>query len=126
MDHSFVFVIAWIVLGIVVWYLISRIYFLIKLKNQRKDAVDRSRNVVMWQVNEKIAPLLPNFPYHYKDLTFLGKWVDYLVFDWLHRGNLQQIVFLEIKTWVSWLNKNEQMIRDCIENKKVSYKLMKL
>ncbi|MBP6085945.1 hypothetical protein KA478_01915 [Patescibacteria group bacterium] len=27
----------------------------------------------MGYVSEKIAPLLPNFPYDYKDLVFLGK-----------------------------------------------------
>ncbi|MBP7841301.1 hypothetical protein KA037_01305 [Patescibacteria group bacterium] len=31
----------------------------------------QSRSVVMGQVSEQIAPLLPNFPYHYKDVMFL-------------------------------------------------------
>lgn len=60
-------------IGVFLGYLIAKMYFMYKLRNHRKDAVNRSRNVVMGQVNEKIAPLLPNFPYHYKDLTFLGK-----------------------------------------------------
>jgi len=42
--------------------------------------------------------MLPNFPYHYKDLVFLGKGIDYLVFDGLSEGNLKEIVFLEIKS----------------------------
>jgi len=52
-------------------YLIAKMYFLIKIKKQRTDAVTRSRNVVLGHVHEKIAPLLPNFPYSYKDLVFL-------------------------------------------------------
>lgn len=55
------------------------------MKGNRKDAVDRSRSVVLGHVHEKIAPLLPHFPYSYKDLVFLGKGVDYLVFDGLSR-----------------------------------------
>jgi predicted Holliday junction resolvase-like endonuclease len=103
--------------------LIARIYFLIKIKSNRKAAVLQSRNVVLGHVNEKIAPLLPNFPYHYKDLMFLGKGVDYLVFDGMSSGNLKKIVFLEIKTGVSGLNRNEQMIKNCLTEKRVSYEV---
>ena len=79
-------------------YLFARIYFLLRIKSSRKAAVSQSRSVVLGHVNEKIAPLLPNFPYYYKDLVFLGKGVDYLVLDGLSSGNLKQIVFLEIKS----------------------------
>jgi len=95
------------------------------MKQQRSDAVMRSRNVIIGHVHEKIAPLLPKFPYSYKDLVFLWKWVDYLVLDGLSKGNLREIVFLEIKSGSSQLNKNEQMVRDCIHQKRVSYKIWK-
>ena len=98
-------------------------YFLVKLSASRKQAVQQSRNVVLGHVNEKIAPLLPNFPYYYKDLMFLGKGVDYIVFDGLSAGNLKKIVFLEIKSGVSGLNRNEQMIKQCLEKKSVSYEV---
>jgi len=106
-----------------VGYLLARIFFLSHIKSNRKAAVQQSRSVVLGHVHEKIAPLLPNFPYHYKDLMFLGKGVDYLVFDGLSAGNLQKIVFLEIKSGVSGLNKNEQMIKHCLEQKRVSYEV---
>ncbi|MDD3262755.1 MAG: Holliday junction resolvase-like protein [Candidatus Absconditabacteria bacterium] len=122
MGEEFLIIIG-IIVGFIIGYLISRVYFFIKIKNQRQDAVTRSRNVVLGNVNEKIAPLLPDFPYHYKDLVFLGKGVDYIVFDGLSRGNLKKIVFLEIKTNSSTLNKNESMIKQCIENKKVEYNI---
>lgn len=115
--------IFWIIIGLLIGYLIARIYFFIKIKHQRQDAVTRSRNVVLGNVNEKIAPLLPGFPYHYKDLMFLGKWIDYIVFDWLSHWNLTKIVFLEIKTNSSTLNRNETMIKQCIEQKKVEYQI---
>ena len=80
----------------------------------------------MWQVNEKIAPILPGFPYNYKDLVFIGKWIDYVVFDWLSTGNLKQVVFLEIKSGNSLLNKNEIMIKDCLDRKKVYYEVLRM
>ncbi|MFA7717247.1 MAG: Holliday junction resolvase-like protein [Candidatus Absconditabacterales bacterium] len=116
-------IIVGIVIGLVLGYLFARIYFLIKMKSSRKAAVSQSRSVTLGYVHEKMAPLLPNFPYHYKDLMFLGKGVDYLVFDGMSAGNLKKIVFLEIKTGVSSLNRNEQMIKNCLEHGNVSYQV---
>ncbi|MFZ5341575.1 MAG: Holliday junction resolvase-like protein [Patescibacteria group bacterium] len=44
-----------------------------QLSKQRKQAVERSKSVISGQVYEKIAPLLPDFPYNPKDMTFIGK-----------------------------------------------------
>ncbi len=123
MNPTLWLIIVWIVIWVLVGYLVAKLYFMGKLKKQRSNAVSRSRNVVLGYVHEKITPLLPNFPYSYKDLVFLGKWVDYLVFDWLSKGVLNKIVFLEIKSWTSQLNKNEQMVRDCVAQKHISYEV---
>jgi len=125
MNPDFWLIVVWIVIWVLFWYLIARIYFLITIKKQRSNAVSRSRNVVLGYVHEKIAPLLPNFPYSYKDLVFLWKGVDYLVLDWLSRGNLSKIVFLEIKSGASALNKNEQMVKECVGQKRISYEIWK-
>ncbi len=123
MNPDFLLIVIWIVIWVLIWYLVAKLYFMIVIKKQRSDAVTRSRNVVLGHVHEKIAPLLPNFPYSYKDLVFLWKGVDYLVLDGLSKGNLSKIIFLEIKSGVSALNKNEQMVRDCIAQKRVSYEI---
>ncbi len=123
MNPDIWLIIVWVIIWLIVGYLVAKIYFMLKIKGQRSDAVTRSRNVVLGHVNEKIAPLLPNFPYFYKDLVFLWKGVDYLVLDGLSKGNLNKIVFLEIKTGTSTLNRNEQMVRDCINQKRVSYEI---
>jgi len=119
-------IIIWIIIGLVIWYLIAKLYFEIKVRWQRKNAVERSKNVLIWQVNEKIAPILPWFPYNYKDLVFIGKWIDYLVFDWLSKWNLREIVFLEVKSGNSGLNRNEIMIKKCIENGKIAYDILRI
>ena len=123
MNPNLWLIVVGVVIWALIWYLIAKLYFMFRLKKQRSDAVTRSRNVVLGHVHEKIAPLLPNFPYSYKDLVFLWKWVDYLVLDGLSKGNLSKIVFLEIKSGVSSLNKNEQMLRDCVNQKRVSYEI---
>jgi len=126
MKENLPIILVWIIVGLVVWYLISKVYFEIKISWQRKNAVERSKNVLIWQVNEKIAPILPWFPYNYKDLVFIGKWVDYIVFDGLSKGNLNEIVFLEVKSGNSGLNRNETMIKNCIKNKKIAYDILRI
>lgn len=118
--------VLWIIIWLIVGYLIAKIAFLIKIKKHRQWAVKKSTSVILWQVSEKVAPLLPDFPYNYKDLTFLGKWVDYIVFDGLSHKQLNQIIFLEIKTGRSNLNANERMIRDCIAAGRVSYEILRI
>lgn len=57
---------------------------------------------------------------------FMGKWVDYVVFDWLSKWHVQQVVFLELKSWSSRLNKNEKMIKQAIDKGKVTYKVLRI
>ena len=119
-------ILIWIIIWTLLWYLIARLLFWIQNRWQRKNAIERSKHVIMWQVNEKIAPILPWFPYNYKDLVFIGKGIDYIVFDWLSTGYLKQIVFLEIKSGNSLLNKNEIMIKECLDRKKVYYEILRM
>lgn len=126
MEDNSSIIIIWIIIWLIIWYLIAKIYFQLKIRWQRKNAVERSKHVLIWQVNEKIAPILPWFPYNYKDLVFIWKWIDYIVFDWLSSWYLKEIVFLEIKSWVSNLNRNETMIKNCIESRKISYDILRI
>jgi len=126
MNNNSATIIIWIIIWLIWWYLIAKIYFQIQIRWQRKNAVSRSKNVLMWQVNEKIAPLLPNFPYNYKDLVFIWKWIDYIVFDWLSTWNLKEIVFLEVKSWVANLNRNERMVKDTIRSWRIAYDIMRV
>ena len=126
MEWNSQIILIWILIWTFIGYLLARLLFWVQLRWQRKNAIERSKHVVMWQVNEKIAPILPGFPYNYKDLVFIWKWIDYTVFDWLSTGYLKQIVFLEIKSWNSNLNRNEQMIQECLSRKKVYYDVLRM
>jgi len=60
-----------------------------------------------------------------RDMTFVGKGIDYIIFDGLSSGNLKEIVFLEIKSGSSTQNNNEKMIEDIIKKGKVRYEVMR-
>jgi predicted Holliday junction resolvase-like endonuclease len=77
-------------------------------------------------VTEAMAPMFPNFPYHHKDLMFMGKWVDYIVFDGMHEWDIKQIVFVEVKTGKSRLNANEKRIQKAIDAKRVKYEVWRV
>lgn len=125
-DINFFRIIGGIWIGLLFWYYLAKLNFYGGVRKQRKQAVKQSKAVTMWYVNEKIAPILPNFPYNFKDLMFMGKWVDYVVFDGLHAWHVHQVVFLELKSWSSRLNKNEKLIKQAIDKGKVTYKVLRI
>lgn len=109
------------IIGIIMGIFIGKILRYKEIKSIRSDAVKRSQSVILGSVYEKILPFLPNFPYSPKDMVFIGKGFDYLILDGLSTGNLEQIIFLEIKSGKSGLNGNEKMIRETVSNKRVKF-----
>lgn len=97
-----------------------------KIRDQRKQAVKKSREVLLGQLSEQMAPLLPQFAYDYKDAMFLGKGVDYIVFDGLSRGELEKIIFVEVKSARSRQNRNERMIASTIKRGAVYYEILRI
>jgi len=120
------YILFWVVLWFFIWYIVWKILKHIELSKERKKAVDKSRSVILWESYEKLVPISGAIPYYSKDMNFLWKWVDYIVFDWLSEGNLRKIVFLEVKTWKSRLNKNEKMILQAVKDKKITYETIRL
>ena len=123
-------IVVWIIIGWVVWYLMSKSISWDTLsrtvKVERRDAIKQSKAVSLGHISEQLAPVMPNFPYHIKDMVFIGKGFDYLVLDWLSEGNLRKIVFLEIKSGRSMQNANERKIQQVINTKLVSYEMMRI
>lgn len=118
--------IIWVLFWLFVWILIWKFIKYRTLKWERAFSIKKSKSVILWEVYEKVLPFLPNFPYKPRDMTFVGKWIDYIVFDGLSEWNLKKIVFLEVKSGTSTLNKNEKMIRNTILENKVEYKEYKI
>ena len=113
------------------------------LKEERNDAVKRSRSVIGGLVSEQFAPLLPDFPASYADARFLGKPVDFIAFSGLeessseacfenstdsHERSIKQkkclvdeILFIEVKTEKSQLSSREKAIKEAVEAKRVRW-----
>lgn len=119
--ENIIFIILWIILWAILGFFIWKIIKYKELKGERSASIKKSKSVILWEVYEKVLPFLPNFPYKPRDMVFLGKWVDYIIFDGISEGNLKKIIFLEVKSGTSTLNKNEKMIRETIQKKQVEY-----
>lgn len=95
-----------------------------RLPEIRKESLNRSRGVVRGQVMEQWAPFFPDFPFKPQDCHFLGKPIDFLVFQDLDEYQGQSasnpsVVFVEVKTGKSRLSPREKRVKEAIENKNV-------
>lgn len=98
----------------------------------RRDSNNRSRSVLKGRINEQMATLLPEFPFDGSDARFLGNPVDYIVFcgygDVQSRKSdrLDEVVFVEVKHGRAQLTREERRVRDCIENGRVRWQLIRM
>ena len=121
-----IYVIVGVFVGFFVGYFIWKIIKHFEIRKHRNEAVRKSRSVILWESYEKLVPISWAIPYFSKDMNFVWKWVDYIVFDGLSNWNLKKIIFLEVKTWRSQLNKNERQIEKAIKEKRISYEIIRL
>ncbi|MBI2043908.1 hypothetical protein HYT24_00915 [Candidatus Pacearchaeota archaeon] len=87
----------------------------------RQDAIMKSRAVLSGQFSEQLAPYLPDFPYKPTECRFLGKPVDFIVFKGSDEKNIDEIVFVEVKSRNSKLSEKEKSLKNAIEKKKVRF-----
>jgi predicted Holliday junction resolvase-like endonuclease len=92
----------------------------------RGDAIQKSQYVITGNVIQHIAPYLPSFKYNPKDVRFIGSPIDLIIFDGLSEGNLQQIVFVEVKTGRSKLEKNQRQVRDFVKEGKMVWDVIRV
>ncbi len=87
----------------------------------REDARSRSRAVLGGKFSENLAAYLPDFPFSPTECRFLGAPVDLVVFDGLDAQELQQIVFVEVKSGQSGLTKSETQIKQAVLDGRVQW-----
>lgn len=87
----------------------------------RKDAIAKSRAVLSGLFSEQLAPFLPNFNYSPTECRFIGKPVDFICFKGLDNKNVEEIVFVEVKSGNAKLSSSEKKLKDVVKNKKVSW-----
>lgn len=90
-------------------------------KEIRADAIKRSKAVVTGKVAEHLVPFTADFGFNPRDIRFLGSPVDFVCFDGLTEGSLDQIVFVEVKSGMSGLSTRERQVRNIVDEGEVSY-----
>jgi predicted Holliday junction resolvase-like endonuclease len=99
-----------------------------QLRDAREQSVRQSRSGLLGKATEQIAPMLPEFCERFSpsDARFIGAPVDYVVFDGLHRGEVERVIFVEIKSGRPDLNKNERSVRQAIQERRVGFEVLSL
>ena len=92
-----------------------------EIPNYRKDAIIKSRSVLGGQFSEQLAPYLPGFEFSPTECRFLGKPVDFIVFKGADEKNIDEVVFVEVKSGNAKLSEQEKSLKNAIEKKKVKW-----
>lgn len=122
--------IVYIILGLLV--AVSVLYFrelILKskiIKEARTDAVRKSRASIEGQVMEQLVPYFPEWTYTPSDARFLGSPLDFIVFDGLSTGKVENVVFVEIKSRNSKITQRQRSVKKAINEGKVSYELIEI
>ena len=92
-----------------------------QIPEHRADAIARSRAVLAGQFSEQIAPYLPGFLYKPTECKFIGKPIDFVVFNGLDEKNVNEIIFVEVKSGKSKLSGTENSVKDAVLNGRVKW-----
>jgi predicted Holliday junction resolvase-like endonuclease len=87
-----------------------------------KARLKTSRAVLGGLVSEQMAPLLPGFPFDPGDCRFIGKPVDFLVFQGLNEKAITEVIFLEVKSGSTRaLNDQEKRLKEAVQAGRVRW-----
>jgi predicted Holliday junction resolvase-like endonuclease len=87
-----------------------------------KDFRTRSGRTRVGNAVQHFVPFLEDFGYDPCDARLIsGGPIDYVVFDGLSEGALREIVFLDVKTGTSRLNRDQRTVRGCLQQGNVSF-----
>jgi len=129
MEFSTIGIIAIFLISIFLSYFIGKKiskfqrdkYWEKQLPLHRKEAISKSRSIIGGQFSEQLAPFLPNFKFSPTECKFLGKPIDFIVFNGLDKKEINEITFVEVKSGNSKLTPTEKKLKNAIENKKVKW-----
>jgi len=93
----------------------------LELPDHRREAILKSRAVLGGQFSEQLAPFLPDFKHLPTECRFVGKPIDLLVFKGMDDKDINEVVFVEVKSGKSKLSAVEKKLKEAIEKKKVRW-----
>lgn len=118
-------IILFLLLGIVIGNFIGAMkrdnYWNNQIPIHRQEAISQSRAVLGGQFSEQLAPYLPDFPFSPTEVRFLGKPIDFVVFKGSDNKEIEEVVFVEVKSGKSKISPVEKSLKKTIEKKKVSW-----
>lgn len=122
-DHLSVFALGAGTILFVMGCLTATIYWRIfRWSSEKKRFRKQSRSVLSGLVAEQFAPYFPGFPTHPGEARFIGKPIDYIAFQGLESGKVDEIIFVEIKSGqYPRLSAAERSVRDAVQRKDVRW-----
>lgn len=99
-----------------------------EIENAKKRSRTSQRSSIKGKVAEQLAPLfsLNKLGVDPAEMRFIGTPVDYIVFKGHKNGEIEEIIFLEVKTGKSSLTKLEKQVKKAIEEKRVKWKELRI
>tara|TARA_B100001250_G_C19799130_1_gene790131 strand:- start:1813 stop:2235 length:423 start_codon:yes stop_codon:yes gene_type:complete len=115
-----------IISSIVVLYLLLNIIKMklrhkAAIKDARKDTANRQRSTIKGDVSEIIAPWSMDCVNSVKELRFIGSPIDFVGFKGLDGDEAIDIIFVEVKSGKSRLNRNQRRIKDAVTSKRLEW-----
>jgi len=65
---------------------------------------------------------LPDFKYLPTECRFIGKPIDFLVFKGMDKKEIDEVVFVEVKSGKSKLSQSEKKLKKAIDEKRVKWR----
>lgn len=104
-----------------------------RIRQERDDALEKSRSTLKGRIAEQMTPLLPEFIANYEpaDARFIGSPIDYIIFKNMTKngnGNDEpiEVVLMEVKTGSSPLTKRENQIKKAIETHNIKFETLRI
>ncbi len=87
----------------------------------RREAILKSRAVLGGHFSEQLAPYLPDFEYLPTECRFVGKPIDFIVFKGMDKKDINEVVFVEVKSGKAKLSSSEKKLKEAINKKRVKW-----
>jgi predicted Holliday junction resolvase-like endonuclease len=107
-------------------------------EQQKKDFEKRKKSLLVTEKSEITAkavnigkkmevvfPILKDFKWALPDCRFLGEPIDMITFNGCSNNKIESMSFIEIKTGTARLNEHQKAVKDAVNDKKVSFKVVK-
>jgi len=119
-------IVAIIISSIVILYLLLNIFKMklghkAAIKDARKDTANRQRSTLKGDISEIIAPWSMDCVNSVKELRFIGSPIDFVGFKGMDGDEAIDIIFVEVKSGKSRLNRNQRRIKDAVTSKRLEW-----